>query len=281
MAESESAFVATHLNTGDATLYLVERDGPETPVVCVHGSWDDHRTWQGCVEHLPAGHHVVVYDRRGHSQSTAPDRQGTIADDVADLAAVIDHMGRSAVVVGHSYGAAVALLAALNHPELVLGVVAHEPPMFAVLKDRPEYQTLLATVSSAMAEAARLIESGEPARAAELFVNEVAFGRDAWSTIFGPEDRATMVANAPTWLDQYRDPDRLALSPSLLATATQPLVVTRGTASLTIFDASLDLALSAVPTVQSHRIDGAGHAAPLTHPDALGEVVVALLAQLT
>lgn len=267
------------LTVGEAVLYVEEQAGDGPPIVFVHGSWDDHRTWDACRAQL-AGRRTVAFDRRGHSASTAPDRQGSITDDVDDLAAVLDWVAAPATLVGHSYGATVALLATLDHPALVLGAVVHEPPLFAVLRSHPEHGGLLESVGASMSEAARLIEVGEAAAGARRFVEEVGFGSGTWTTTFDQHHREVMVANAQTWLDQYRDPNRLALAPERLATAERPILVTRGTASPPIYGPSLDLVLAAAAGLASTFIDGAGHAAPLTHPRELARVILDFVDQI-
>ena len=270
-----------YLEVGDAQLWCGRRSGHGIPVVFVHGSLDDHRTWERCLAHLPLDVPAVAYDRRGHTRSTAPDRQGVIGEDVADLVAVLADVGVPAVVVGHSYGATVALLAALEHLEHVAAVVAYEPPIFGVLRGRPEYADLIAGVTASMAAAAELIAGGQAEAGVQLFVEEVAFGPGAWERVFTADTRAVMVANAGTWLDQYRDPQRLALAPDRLGTARCPVAITSGTNSLPAFGASLDLALAAVPTVERRTIVGAAHAAPHTHPGELVDLVLEVRARLS
>jgi pimeloyl-ACP methyl ester carboxylesterase len=142
-----------------------------------------------------------------------------------------------------------------------------------VLRDDPRHQAVLAASRAAMAETAALIEAGEAERAVELFVERVAFGPGVWAGTFTAEQRATMVANADTWLDQFRDPDRLALPLGDLAGVTVPVVVTRGDRSPAIYGPTLDRLLEACPTFGVRTIAGAGHAAPLTHPAELAEIV--------
>ena len=264
------------VRAGDATLYVEEFAGSGLPLVFVHGSWDDHTTWDGCVSRLRGRRRTVAYDRRGHSNSTAPAGQGRIGGDVDDLIAVLHHVGSPAIVVGHSYGATVCLIATLDHPELVAAAVVHEPPLFATLSGHPAHHGLLAAAAESMAAAAMLIERGDIDAGAQLFIDDVAFGHNAWTTIFDARHRAIMLANAHTWLDQYRDPDRLALDPARLAEAIRPVLITRGTHSPAIYGPSLDIVLARAPNVMSRYIVGAGHAAPLTHPAE----IVALIEEL-
>src|SRR5437667_10595278 len=74
-----------------------------TPVVMVHGSWGDHHNWDLVAPRLAETHTVVTYDRRGHSQSERPSSRGSVHEDVADLAALIETTGIApAPVIGNS-----------------------------------------------------------------------------------------------------------------------------------------------------------------------------------
>ena len=63
------------------------------PVVLVHGSWHSHRNWDLVVPRLAEVFRVLTYDRRGHSQSERPTGQGSVREDVADLAVLLEHLG--------------------------------------------------------------------------------------------------------------------------------------------------------------------------------------------
>src|SRR5204862_8024158 len=80
------------------------------PLILVHGSWGDHHNWDAVVPGLATMFRVLTYERRGHSQSERVATQGSIEEDVADLAALIaaNHLAPTHVV-GNSFGAIIAL----------------------------------------------------------------------------------------------------------------------------------------------------------------------------
>ena len=70
-----------------------------------------------------AGFRVLRPQPRGIGESSGPMQGITLHDFARDVAAVIRHYGGPAVIVGHAYGNWVARMTAVDHPELVRGVV--------------------------------------------------------------------------------------------------------------------------------------------------------------
>lgn len=261
------------VTTGEVELWSAAA-GTGAPVVLVHGSWDDHRSWDAVAAGLRRHHRVVVYDRRGHGASTVPAGQGRIGEDVDDLLAVIDAVaGGPAHVVGHSYGATVALLAANRRPELVQRLAIHEPPLLAWLGRDPATRPLLEATRTAMAEAVQLLEAGEAEAGARLFAERVGFGSGSWDGLFDDEQRATFVANADTWLDQARDPDRLAATEEAVAGYPGPTLITTGDRTPPHYPPVMAWLHATLAGSRLVTIPGAGHAPHLSHPDTYAELL--------
>jgi proline iminopeptidase len=111
---------------GDARLYVrVLGDG--LPVVIVHGGPDfDHEYLLPEMDRLAESFRVVYYDQRGRGRSFCNQSTGklttTMASEVDDLDRVRDRLGLGPVaVLGHSWGALVAMEYAIRHP----GHVSH------------------------------------------------------------------------------------------------------------------------------------------------------------
>ena len=105
--------------------YIEKGEGP--PVVLLHGNVvtaEDFRT-SGVLELLARRHRVIAFDRPGFGYSDRPHGSAWSARAQADLLRdALDVLGiERFVVLGHSWGAAVALAMALNHPDDVRGLV--------------------------------------------------------------------------------------------------------------------------------------------------------------
>ena len=81
---------------------------------------------------LAKSRRVLMYDLRGHGKSEAPPEGYDLDTMAADLGGLIDHFepeGRPVDLVGHSWGALVAMTYALYHPNRVRRLVVIEAPL--------------------------------------------------------------------------------------------------------------------------------------------------------
>jgi len=113
-----------------AALHVFER-GDGEPVVFVHGSSSDSRTWEAQLDDLAADYRAIAYSRRYHwpNEGIPESTAYSMPEHVDDLLNLVRALGAGRVhLVGHSYGAFVALLAALREPRLARTLVLAEPP---------------------------------------------------------------------------------------------------------------------------------------------------------
>lgn len=116
--------VATH-HTFSAPQLRVALQGQGKPVVLAHALGADLHLWDELAATLAAaGHEVLRYDQRGHGGSAAPAGPYTMDELTGDAARLIREWGRGPVLfVGISMGGMVAQGLAVQHPELLRGVV--------------------------------------------------------------------------------------------------------------------------------------------------------------
>jgi pimeloyl-ACP methyl ester carboxylesterase len=138
-ADARASDTQTKANVGpmetiisrDGTRIAYRRSGEGPPLILVHGTAANHGRWSPVLPALEERFTVYAVDRRGRGGSG--DGQGyAIEREFEDVAAVIDSIGEPVNLLGHSYGALLALEATLlirNIRKLVLydpGVEAGE-----------------------------------------------------------------------------------------------------------------------------------------------------------
>jgi pimeloyl-ACP methyl ester carboxylesterase len=105
--------------------YLERGEGP--PLVLLHGNGTMIEDFDssGLIDLAARRHRVIVFDRPGFGHSTRPRETLWTADEQAGLfRAALARLGVSrALVLGHSWGASVAVALALKHPQSVSGLV--------------------------------------------------------------------------------------------------------------------------------------------------------------
>src|SRR5262249_6441447 len=109
------------------------------PIVFVHGDFaDGMEAWGPAIAEIGQRARSIVIDRPGFNDDLAVDAQFTIAGDARYLLAALEELGLDSVhVVGHSYGALVAMEMAALRPSLVRSLQLLEPPWLALLAEDP------------------------------------------------------------------------------------------------------------------------------------------------
>lgn len=243
----------------------LEEFGSGDPLVLVHGSWADHMDWAFTVPLFAQKLRVVTYDRRGHSQSERLETQGSVHEDVADLAAIIERTGAPAHIVGNSFGGSISLRLVSERPELVRTVSVHEPPLIGLLRDDPETRPIAEELDSGFGAIVSALEAGEMEEGARAFVGRI-LGPDAWDQFVPEPVKQTLINNAPTFLDESRDGDALSIDVAALAKVTGPIMLSLGSEGPPFMVPVLDKLEAVLPNATRKTFDGAGHLPHVSHP---------------
>jgi pimeloyl-ACP methyl ester carboxylesterase len=234
--------------------------GPGPLVVLVHGSLDRSSSFGRVLRRL-SDLHTVVYDRRGYHRSReALPLNDTLDGHIDDLYEVVD--GRPAVVIGHSFGGAVALGAALRPGEgsSIRSIAVYEPPMpwLDIWPKRPR---------SATGPDGDVDGDG---LAAERFFRRMV-GNTAWDRLPDAE-KAARRADGPA-LAAELDAIRIAEAPFDVTTMAIPSLCARGQNSAPRHRESVAWLVEHMPGSELVEFAGAAHGAHLTHPDAFAAMV--------
>lgn len=235
-------------------------------MVLVHGSWVDHHEWDPVISELSETFRVLIYDRRGHSKSERPEKQGNTEEDVSDLIALIEELGMApAHLVGNSFGAALALKIAGRRPDLIRTLNIHEPPLFGLISQVPEAQPFVQIVNERIQAVAELIARGENENAAQQFVETIAIGPGSWQKL-PPAVQQTFIFNAPTFYDELLDPGALQMDTSTLTSFRKPVLFTNGSETPPFFLLVLNQLARVMPEARRKVFNGSGHVPHISDP---------------
>jgi pimeloyl-ACP methyl ester carboxylesterase len=126
-SQSTSQFV-----TVDGTRLHFVIKGAGRPVVLIHGNPGSSQDWTRLFAPLAAHYEVIAFDRPGHGRSQRP----KLGDATVEVQARLLHDAlkqlhvERPIVVGHSWGGALALVYAINYPKEVAGVVLVAPAVY-------------------------------------------------------------------------------------------------------------------------------------------------------
>jgi pimeloyl-ACP methyl ester carboxylesterase len=199
----EPAMQSLYVNGTDMA-YLEVGQGP--PLVCVHGSLGDFRTWSPVIGPLSKKHRVIAVSLR-HFYPEHWDGVGdtySIAQHVADVIGFIEKLDAGPVdLMGHSRGGHISFRAAQRRPDLLRRLILVEPggeldaSLDPAAKPGPSQLKARFTVS------ADRITAGDIDGGLKFFFDTVE-GHGAWARL--PEaPRQQLRDNAFTLVGQVRD----------------------------------------------------------------------------
>ena len=245
----------------------VHGDGP--PLVFLQGViGDGDLDWGPTVGHLTDQFTCHLPSLRGRGLSgDHPDLSGPRL--VEDFLTYIGSLGEPIGLTGWSGGGTWALAVAAQS-DAVSAVAPFEPGILSLADAQ-----LQAVIGNAVARTGELATEGKLAAAARAFAgfpfndDEIAVAADAG--YFGAAGR--YVPNLLTLLQQAMGSEDPFADPAMLGAIQVPVVVLLGSATKPFFPTSARYVADHVPNARIHEIPGAGHAAPLTHPEALAETL--------
>jgi non-heme chloroperoxidase len=260
-------------------LAYVEQGAGE-PVMLVHGSLEDMRSWRGQVQAFARHYRVIAYSRRYHYPNAAvrggPDYSAALhAEDLAGL--IVRQGAAPAHLVCSSFGGYVALYMAARRPELVRSLVLGEPPLMPWLADQPGGGPLAEHfLREAWEPARQAFERGDGEQGVAAFLNGV-IGRDAFGAL-GRGARATLMDNAPALRAETEAEDYFsAFSCQEAGQIQRPVLLLQGETSPRMFHLILDELARCLPKAARATIPGASHAIHLGNPGAYNETVLRFL----
>lgn len=249
-------------------------------VVCTHSNASSSAQWRGLLDLLAPKFRALAPDSYGSGKSPEwpSDRVISLRHEVGLMEPVLARAGSPLALVGHSYGAAVALIAALMNPDRVRAMALYEPTLFSLLDAEAPPPNEADGIRNAVAAASVALDEGNNDAAAERFI-DYWMGTGTWEKT--PNQRkppiAASVANVRRWAHAlFTEPTPLAAFREL----DVPVLYMVGKRSTPSAHGVARLLISALPRVELLEFEDLGHMGPITHPDVVNEAIAQFLARV-
>jgi len=261
-----------YLQLGALRIHLLDR-GAGRPLLLLHGTGDNARTWDLLAPGLAKSFRVLAMDQRGHGKSDwAVPPAYRCEDYLCDLTAAIDILGLDGLILlGHSMGALHASLYAALNPERVAALIHVDIEPFPPDWNRKYLLGLYKSLPDAYAspedyvdEIARNAPYARREHLRDLASRALARKGDRWHRTYDREILARF--------DHYDLRGRLA-------EIRCPTLVIRGTESRVLGREAAERMVRALPAGELAEIPKAAHPAHLDNPEAFREAVLGFLAR--
>jgi pimeloyl-ACP methyl ester carboxylesterase len=282
----------TTVNVNHTLFEYLER-GRGEPVLFVHGSASDYRTWQVQLDEFGKRFRAIAYSRRYHwpNEPIPEGADYSMVEHVDDLRAFLTALDAApAHLVGHSYGAFLCLLLAMREPRLVRTLVLAEPPvitLFTSNSPRPmELTKLLVTrPRTAMAivgfgakgvsPAAAALKRGDSETALRLFGHAI-LGSETFERL--SESRLNQ-ARANFIRAELLGSGFVPLDVDRVRSIQAPTLLVNGQASPALFHRLVDRLQELLPHASRIEIPGASHIMHEDNAPAYNAEVLSFLAR--
>lgn len=247
------------------------------PTLLLHCTMAHSGAWKGVMAALSDCCRMVAMDLPEHGRSGPRDPSVTWQTQSLQMAlALLDQGEKPADLIGHSFGATVALRLAYEHPERVRSLTLIEPVFLSAAKDakRPEYDAHMVLHHGFY----ELLEKGDFEGAARAFSGIWGDERD-WDLLPQAQreyqsDRIMMIrAGGESILGD--GPDHIPLD--RLSGLTMPVLLIEGSETDPVIPAVNQSLAGILRDCRQTVIEGAGHMAPITHPAETATVIRSFL----
>lgn len=167
------------------------------PLVVLVGAPMDATSFAPLADLLSTDYAVLTTDPRGVNRSSVDNRDDDSTPELRadDLARIIGHLDAGpARVFGSSGGAVTALALAQAHPDLVHTIIAHEPPLIALLDDHEQLRAGTEDISATFL-------AGDRTGAWRKFMAQanIAMPEEVFEMMFGSERAPQEAADERFW----------------------------------------------------------------------------------
>jgi pimeloyl-ACP methyl ester carboxylesterase len=248
------------------TLTLPRRGAARRTVIALHCSGAGGRAFDGYRALLGADTELIAPDLLGSgAQAAWPlGRPVTVDAEVERIAPLLARAPEGVHLIGHSYGGALALQAALRWPQRVRSVTLYEPVRFRLLDGQSPAWNEIVGVGQRIGA---LALSEQFDAAAELFVDYWS-GVGTWAAL-PPARRGPVAARMPKVHAEFEALFNDAVPPAAYGALTMPMTVLAGDGSPRPALQVAQRLVQVCGQARLVRVPGRGHMGALEDPAAV------------
>lgn len=239
------------------------------PLALIHCGLGRAANWRPFLNAIERPVSPLLIELPGHGLAEPYDKTRDFADQAVELA--LEEMPSEPVpLIGHSFGAVLALRIAVERPYRVSSLVLVEPVFFAAVKGRWAYEK----IERDLAGFAKKMAAAEHATAAKEF-HAIWGDGTPWKELTAEQrsyivDRVPLIPPGNTLL--FDDRPGL-LRPDRLEELDMPVTFVDGGDTHPVIPEIISTIGDRIPDAEWVTVPGAGHMLPMTHPERLLEAV--------
>lgn len=238
----------------------------KTPLALIHCALGRAASWRPFLNALGGPVSPLLIELPGHGLAEDYDESRDFTDQAVELA--LDEMPSHAVpLIGHSFGAAVALRIAVERPYRVSSLTLVEPVFFAAAKGRAVHDKMMRDLAPFISK----IEAGSTATASRAFHD--LWGEGSWDDL-AHEDRTYIMSRIGLVTKGHslimEDRPNL-LAPGRLEDLDMPVTFVDGGDSHPVIAEIISALGDRIPDADWVTVPDARHMLPMTHPARLVE----------
>jgi len=252
---------------------LVRSSGEGDNIVCLHSCLGSSKQWYGLMERMENSFRVSAIDLYGYGKGPQwnLNKPFSLLDEAKPVAALLDTLTGPIHLVGHSYGAAVALKVAEHFAHRIQSITVYEPVLFTLLFAAGQTHRSASEVFRVVEDMQQDYQTGDAASATRRFIDYWS-GDGAWNQ-FTPDLHASMSAKAGMVLANF---EALISERNLFITLREldlPTLCLYGDESPATTIEIANILGQLMPEISLQKLSGIGHMGPLTHGDIVNQQI--------
>lgn len=257
--------------------YQETGDRSGVPLVLIHGSLNDYRSWTKQIPEFSAFYRTIAVSLRHHY----PERWNGAGDDftitqhASDVSAFIQKLNLGKVhLLGHSRGGPIALMVAQAHPELLRTIILEDANIDSLLPDTPEKQKRAADWTARADITLATLKTGDAGKAAQEWIDSYS-GAGAWEKV-PPLAKQIVLDNI--WTSAKDRGDRGTINCGDIQKLGCPILLLTGERSPKLFGEIITAVRHCKPDIQAPVIIPQGtHSMHVSNPSFFNQAVLDFL----